>query len=137
MPAPNLVAAGNIYPSRFVKSYASGDNAVVQAGANEAICGISNEAGRSAPIPEVSTNYAAISGDALQVYGLGDTCLLELGDTVTRGNLLKGDADGKGVPIASSGTTLQQYGARALKSGVVGEKVLVQIVQGSVYPALS
>ena len=137
MTQPNLVAGGNIAPSRFIKLSTSADNTALQAGANEEVFGISSEAGREPPLPSVSTMYAAQSGDAFNHYSEGDTCLLEYGDDVTAGAYLKADTDGKGVPIASTGTTLQIYGARALQSGAAGTKGRVQVQRGKIRPALT
>lgn len=139
MPAtsPNVMAYGNIRPSRFCKPDTDHDHGALEADANERVFGISMEGSREAPIPSVSTIYAAQSGDSFKMYGDGEECLLELGGTVGYGDLLKSDADGKGVAIATSGTTLQHYGARALTDGASGELIRVQIILGEVYPALA
>ncbi len=139
MPTPNYTVGGNVNPSRFVKRTTDANNEVVEADANEAVVGVSGEAGRSAPIPEVTTNYAGIDGDkSMKVYGDGDTCMLEYGDTVVAGDYLKSDADGKGVPIATTGATAQHIGAQALSAGAAGDKRLVLVhIQTKVYPALS
>ena len=47
--------------------------------------------------------------------------------TVTRDGWIKSDADGKGVAAATTGTTVQQIGARALQSGISGQKILVYV----------
>lgn len=138
MPAtpPNYVAVGQIRPSRFVTLV--DDFAVEEADANEIICGIAMEGTRTAPISDVvTTNIAAESGDSLQVYGDGEECLLECGDTVVAGNRLKSDADGKGVPMATTGTTIQHYGAQALQDGAASELIRVFIRIGSERPALA
>ncbi len=138
MPAPNFIAGGDIRPSRFVKQSTSADHTVLEADANEAIIGIASEAGREPPLPSVSTILAASSGDNVLVYTEGDTCLLELGGTVAAGDNLKSDADGKGVAIATTGTTAQEIGAKALTSGASGEFIRVQVFrQTKVYPALA
>jgi hypothetical protein len=138
MPNPNYVATGNISPSRFVKVDATADNSVVQADANATILGIASEAGREPPLPSVSTIYAAQSGDNIHVYGESEVCLLELGGTVAAGDFLKSDANGKGVVIATTGTTAQEIGAKALTAGASGEFIRVQVVrQTKTYPALS
>jgi hypothetical protein len=124
-PNPSYIAGGTIRPSRFVK-YTANDFEVAEADANEKIAGISQEGTRTAPIPDVSTNEAAQSGETLQVYGDGEDCLLELGGTVVPGDDLKSDADGKGVVIAT-GAALQQIGAVALEGGVSGELIRVQV----------
>jgi hypothetical protein len=127
--SPNFVAQGNIRPSRFVKIDTANDNGVLEADAGERTIGISTEAGNEPPLPSVSTIYAGIDNQPMAVYGLGETCLLELGDTVTRGDRLKSDADGCGVTASSSGNL---FGAIALSSGAVGEKIRVQVQQGAV-----
>lgn len=138
MPSPNYIANGNIAPSRFVKTDSSVDNRVLQCGTNERPSGISQEGGREAPLPAVSTMYAGKAGDPLLVYGEGDTCLLELGGDVAAGDYLKSDTDGKGVAVASSGATAQEVGARALTSGASGNKIRVQVLlRPKFYPALA
>lgn len=129
MPTPNYIARGNIAPSIFVKQDTATDNGVLLAGANSRPVGISSEAGREPPLPSVSTIYAGQNGDPMKVYGLGETCLLTLGDTVVAGDRLKPDASGFGVPASSSGN---HYGALALGSGASGEKIRVQVVLGVV-----
>jgi len=136
MPVSQMVAGGDIRQARFVKLSTAADYTLLEADANERIFGISVDAAQDAPIPSASAN-AAESGDLFQFYGPGDECLLELGGTVTRGGRLKSDADGKGVAVATTGTTSQEYGAEALESGVSGEKIRVRVLLGSFYPALS
>ena len=138
MSAPNFLAGGDIRPSRFVKQDTTADNTVLECDANEAVVGISSEAGREPPLPSVSTIYAGQAGDNMLVYTEGDECLLELGGTVAAGDNLKSDADGKGVAIATTGTTAQEIGAKALTSGASGERIRVQVFrQTKVYPALA
>lgn len=121
--SPHLTASGNIYPSRFVKI--SGSRTAALAGAGDACSGISQVGTNKAPIPGVTSQYAAESGETLQIHGLGAFCLLELGTGgATYGNLLKSDANGKGV-AASSG---DECGAKAMESGSAGEIILVQVI---------
>jgi hypothetical protein len=135
---PRLVAGGNIYPCRFVKMSTVADDRGLQATANDAPIGISYPEGRYAPLEDVvTTNYHAITDDPIGLYGDGEQCLLEIGDDVTRGGRLKSDADGKGVPVLTTGTTIQQYGAIALESGSSGEKIRVFVLLGSERPALT
>lgn len=135
-PQPQLVASGNINACRFVKQ--DGDFRGAEANANERVIGISKEGSKYPPLSDlVTTNYHAILGDPIGLNGEGDECLLELGGTVTAGDLLKSDNDGKGVAIATTGTTMQNYGARALQGGGSGEKIRVQVKLGEVYPALT
>lgn len=132
---PSYLAGGTIRPSRFVKITAA--HTVSESDANEASVGVSQEGGNQPPLSDlVSTINAAVSGETLKVYGLGDECLLELGDTVTAGQYLKSDADGKGVPVATTGTTLQLAGALALDAGAAGDLLRVQVLQYPIRPAI-
>lgn len=134
---PNFVAGGDIRICRFVKQSTSADYTVLEADANEQTIGISQEGTNDAPTSGASS-LAAASGDPVAVYGLGDVCLLTIGSGgVTRGGRLKSDADGKGVAVATTGTTIQQIGARALESAAENELCRVQIVQYSERPALT
>ncbi|QDU97528.1 hypothetical protein [Lignipirellula cremea] len=134
--SPCYVAKGDIVPMRFVKVH-SADFSVVQATANAAVRGVSQEGSRTAPTPDVSTLLAASSGETLLVYGETEDCLLEIADDVSPGDKLKSDANGKGVPIATTGTTLQQIGAVALEGGASGDRIRVQVSLGSERPALA
>jgi hypothetical protein len=75
-----------------------------------------------------SSVFAATLGLGVPYWGEHDECLLELGGTVTQGDLLKSDADGKGV-VGTPGT--DKCGARALQSGVAGEKIRVVVYDSS------
>lgn len=133
-----VFAGGDINPCRFVKASTAADNTVLEADANERVIGISGEGAQDAPIPGAST-LAAASGEQLQIINTPEhRCLLELGSGgATRGDLLKSDADGKGVAIATSGTTIQHYGAIALQAGSAGDKIFVLFRPGETRPALS
>lgn len=124
-----LVSAGNIAPHRFVKQSTAADNKCAQCGANDIPVGISQRGTRNAPLTGWDDGYAAIAGESLQIYGLKETCMLELGGTVTRGARLKSDADGKGV-TASQGSG-DNYGAIAGQSGTAGTLIEVQVQIGT------
>ena len=136
---PTLVAGGTIRTSRFVKLSSAADNTALEADANEEAIGVSYEGSNYPPLSDlVSTDNAAVEGQEFRVYGPGDVCQIVAGDAVTRGQKLKSDADGRGVPIATSGTTLQRYGGFALESAAAaGERIRFMVLPGSVYPALS
>jgi hypothetical protein len=124
----NFIADGNINPSTFVtQTGTSADNRVLAATANQKICGVAQEWTKAAPLSGAS-GIAAAAGDQITVYGQGDQCLLTYGATVTRGSLLKSDANGNAVVV--TGTTVQNYGARALESGVAGDLHQVQVLLG-------
>lgn len=117
-------ASGNISPSRFVTL--SGNKTVAQAGDNQEIIGVAQEGSNRAPLQDyVSTVYAAQAGEQLEVYSVGELCLVEAGGAITAGQLLKSDSQGRAVPVATTGTVIQNYGAVALESATAaGEKIL-------------
>ncbi len=130
-------ASGNIRPSRFV--VLSGARQVAQAGANQEILGVAQEGSNRAPLQDLVTDvYAAQAGESLLVYSTGEMCLVEAGDEIAAGNLLKSDAQGRAVPIDTSATTIQNYGAVALDAAAgAGEKILVLVTPlQKVRPAL-
>lgn len=133
-----LVARGNIVPSRFVRLDGSGECGCVQAGDNTDLIGVA-QAGTNRPQVTglVEAQYAAQAGQQVQVAGLGSICLVEAGAAITPGQYLKSDAQGRAVPIATSGTTIQNYGAIALQGGSAGEMIRVQVLIGKVRPALT
>ena len=142
MPAnpSHFVAGGNINPCRFVKRDVSADHQVLEADANEMVEGIAGESSRLPPLEGyVTNNYHAIAGEACRVHPANETdVLLEMAATCTAGLRLKSDADGKGTPIATTGTTIQHFGAIAEEAcTVIGQKIKVRVVIGSERPALS
>ena len=124
-------AGGTIRVSRFVKI--TGNSTVSEADAANRAVGISQAGGRTPPIPDVTTDpvEAAQSGEQLQVFQLGEECLLSIGSGgCTAGDALKADADGAGLTCASGSDTW--YGAIALETASAGELALVQVVIGNV-----
>lgn len=103
---PAFRAGGTIYPSRFVVISSGADFTVTQAVAASQPFGISQDGSKLAPGVQALTAsdlYAAQSGDPIQVYGIGDVCLLEVGTAadITAGTRLSPDADGKGIANAT------------------------------------
>lgn len=132
----NYLASGTIRPARFIT--VSEDFNAAESNANDRIAGVSMDASNKAPIPEVTTNNAAEVGEHFRSFGIGDLCLLEVGAAVAFDDRLKADADGKGVPIATTGTTIQHIGARAVQAAAAsGEKIQVEVLIYSERPALS
>jgi hypothetical protein len=121
---PRFTSSGNINPSRFV--VISGDNTVAQAGAGARTIGICQEGQKKPPLPGETNVYAAEQYDPIEVFGIGQEVLLELGGTVTANDPIKPDANGKGVQ--ASGTDL--YGAVAKTGGASGEKIMVIVERG-------
>lgn len=135
---PNLLAGGTIAPHRFVMLDTSNDRYALQATANAKIIGICAGQTNQAPLSDlVTTANHATSGQQVRLYGEGDETLLEAGGTITTGDRLKADSDGKGVAIATTGTAIQYIGAHALEDASSGELTPVQISIYSERPALA
>lgn len=121
-------ASGTIRVSRFVN--VSGNSTVAEATTGDAFpVGISQAGGRTPPIPDVTTTpvESAQSGENVQVFTVGEECLIRAGASFAAGQLLMPDADGDGI----AHTTNKYYGAIALEAaGGAGELVLVQVLQG-------
>lgn len=134
-----FMAAGNIYPSRFVKIYSA--NKVTQASTNEETEGISQEGTNYPPITDsriTVAGYAAVSGEAIRVYQDGEVCTIEAGGSFSAGGLLKSDSNGKAVAVATSGTTIQYFGAEALDDSTgTGQLVRVKVRRGHIRPAVT
>ena len=134
---PQLVAVGNINPCRFVKLDTTEDNSAAEADANEVVIGISEEGTEAAPIPSQTTQYHASDGTPVGLYSSGDMCLLKAGSGGwAAGGRLKSDADGQGVAIATTGTTVQNIGAIGLEACAEGSLGRVQVRFESHRPAL-
>lgn len=120
----SYTAGGTVAPSRFVKA-GSADFEVIQATSGAAMLfGITEQV-----VGAGGANAAA--GDRVDVIK-GDMAYLELGDTVTRGQLLTSDSIGRGVPVTIVAGTPVYYGAMAEISGVVGDIIPVTVVCGVV-----
>jgi hypothetical protein len=131
MSAKAMYANGTIRVSRFVKVDTTRNNAVVEGTANAAIRGISQEGGRVAPIPSVTTDpvQAAIAGENINVYTSGEDCLLRIGSGgCTAGDYLESDADGDGVTVAATAASVRNVGAQALETAVEGELCKVEVL---------
>lgn len=136
-------ANGTIRRARFCKIDASDNNSVLEADANERTIGISQIGGRETPLPSVNADpaEAANSGDNVMVHGINSgrqDISLEIGSGgCTAGDLLKSDADGKGIKSATTGTTVQWIGAIALETASDGELAKVEPVMFAFRPALT
>lgn len=129
MPDANIsyAASGAIAPCRFVRQ-GGADFTASQAVAGSVLLGISQEGSQSAPgLTGVTTFPAAEDGIFLKVYGDDDSAMLDIGATVSGGNLLKSDANGMGIPVT---TNNDFYGARALESCVSGGRCRVRTMLG-------
>jgi len=110
-------AGAEVNGYRFVKPGAA-DNAVLQAAAN------------SDGIIGVSGSLVAAAAQPIDIAHTGLAKLL-LGGTVTRGDKLTSDANGKGVELSDTilASAAAHCGAIALQSGVVGDIIDVLVVQ--------
>lgn len=116
-------AGGTVNPRRFIKMGASDGYAIQANGSAATIIGISEQ------VVGVSTNNVAAAEDTFDVIK-GDQALLELGDTVARGQYLTADANGMGIPAVIVAGTPLYVGAYAEESGVAGDFILVTLHPG-------
>lgn len=123
----SFIANGDVFPSRFVKMDTV-DGKVVQCGAGDSPYGISQKGTRRSPYIDTSAK-AAIAGEPIEVYQLGERCLLELAGTVLPQAKLKSDANGKGL---STVTDKDAYGAIASFNGISGQKIEVLVEFGTI-----
>lgn len=136
--SPQFIASGSIYPMRFIMQDTTAPHKCTQASANAQLIGITGVGTNYAPLSGLSiAGYHAESGQPVECHGLGDILLLEAGGTITNGDRLKSDSVGRGVAIATTGTTIQNVGARALQAATAsGQMILVQVIIESIRPAL-
>ena len=130
------VAGGNIYPCRFITQSAEAPFTVTQAtAAATIIVGIAAEGTTVVPIDgytDATSVYAATPGLPVPYWGEHDECLLEVAETVSPGDLLSPDADGKGVVSSTAGAPI---GARALEPATAaGQKIRVAVEFKRVVP---
>lgn len=107
----NTIAEAAIEANIFVKIGAT-DSKVIPATAGDKILGIAE--------------IAAAIATAIGITHQGQP-KLKLGGSVTRGERLKSDGSGYGVPVASN---FDEYGAVALNSGVSGDVISVLLEKG-------
>ena len=111
--SPNFLANGAISTSVFVEVDASSNNRCIQATAGAFCIGISQEGSQLAPIPGASSLAATAADQEIQVYGLGEVCLLNATSAGwTAGDRLKADSSGFGVTASAS----DYFGAVALET---------------------
>lgn len=128
--AQSWIAGGTIQPSVFVKVSTSADNTVLQATAGSSshgdqVIGISQAGSYDPPGFIGSATDAARAGLPIEVFALGDVCLLLSSAGWTAGDYLKSDANGNGI---TSSTTGDNIGAQALSTVLTGAYGRVQIL---------
>ena len=125
-------ASADIRPSRFVKR--SGAYTAAECGAGEVMVGVSAEGSNYPPIGS-QAELAAANGDPVSIIWVGDgqqddrPILLTIGGSVTQGDRLKSDSQGRGVAATTNNDV---YGAIALQSGSSGESIQVRVLFGYV-----
>lgn len=123
-----FIADATIGTCRFVKMTAGKTGRVTQCGAGDKIFGIS-QMGIRRDLYIDSNGNAANANEPIGVFDDTDETLLELGGTVSAGDRLKSDANGKGV---ATNTNLDEYGATAIWSGVAGDQIRVKVGRGQI-----
>lgn len=127
--SPNLIAGGTIQPSRFVSVSTTHDNTALQTSiTQQPIIGISQVGPRDAPGLSGSGTQAADAGNPIEIFGVGDICLLQAAGSggFTCGSWLTNDAVGQGRAATIGGT--QYVGAMALETTTAGLFGRVQVV---------
>jgi|19_taG_2_1085344.scaffolds.fasta_scaffold20569_2 hypothetical protein len=112
---PNLEAGGDIRPYRIIKVSTAADNQCLESDANELSIGV--VAGSTRQFD--SANHAE-DGDHVTLQ-MGSIVNVECGGSITRGNSIESDADGKAVAETASGTLNRHTCGIALESGASGE----------------
>ena len=132
---PAYRAGGKIYPSKFVALSTGADYTVTQANASSMPLGISQDGSKLTPGVQALTAadlYAADTGDPVQVYGIGDVCLLEVGQAadLTAGVLVSPDANGAAVLTTTGkwvGAITLEAASKSVNGGVTN-LVTVQVL---------
>ncbi len=124
---PNIqvTAGGNIVPSRVVCISTAADNQVLQSAAStSANIGIAQKGTRRAPGTGDNDGNAAISGETVQVWGPSCVGIGELGGTVTSGDLVTADTNGRLVTTTTTAARIVGY---AMQSGAQYDLVSILV----------
>lgn len=114
----SYTAEGAISPCRIVKPGAADYGVLAAAAVGDKLIGVT--------VPTITV----ATGDSVDVIhdGIAD---VQLGGTVTRGDLLTSDANGQGVTAAPAAGTNNRVIGSALVSGVSGDIIPVLLSPGS------
>lgn len=124
------VANADINCARFVKLISGTKYRVAQAAANEQVVGVSTQNQRAATIigTLAATGLAASVGESLDIELMGSLAWVEVGSAVVEGEWVKSDANGRAVPIATSGATKQMVAGLCLVGAAnANELALIQL----------
>jgi hypothetical protein len=129
---PALIASGTIAPYRFVASLTTGtatdDDKGFQASADtDAILGVTDA---STNAFNSSTVHAA-AGDPITLQG-GNVVLVEVGTSITHGQVVETDANGKAQPATTTAGTRRYHGYVALQTGGAGAIIRIARIGGFV-----
>ena len=114
---PNYVAGEDLYPKRIVVRATDEGNAVNMGdNGTYAPVGVTHNGTREAPIPSVTTAYAALSGEPVRVHGLGDVCEVEAGEALTDGCEVMSGTNGVAM-VATAGNYVAGVCQKAVDSG--------------------
>ena len=78
----------------------------------------------------ITMSAATAALQAIEIALPGGGAKITIAGTVTRGEYIKTDANGKGVACSADGDF---YGARAMASGVTGDIIPVEVMVGYFY----
>lgn len=119
------VAGEDIAPRLIVRQDTASPRQILKATLGHYPVGVSVEGGIYAPIPEVSSQLAALSGGQCRVYGPGEECEIEVGSVaITIGDFIAPDANSKAQPGVHNFPVL----GIALDNGPASKKVRCRIM---------
>ncbi len=125
-----LIAEGSISPRRIVEK-GTGDFGCLQSDATPGSppLGISSEATRRGANSGLeNAEYAAITGEELLVYQLGELALLDAGAAVSAFDWVKPDANGRGITATTGNHCVGQAVQAATASN---QQILVKVQPGT------
>lgn len=125
----SYVANGNVTVSAIVKFDSTAPfRVILAAAATDAMFGVSSESVDKAPIPQdTSTQYAAIAGEDLKVYELGDRCSLTTGTGgFTAGDAITSDGSGNGITTTTDKNLYVGRAVDTMTTAAVLAQILVQ-----------
>lgn len=126
----SFVTNGNVTPCRFVKLDTTKTGGYcLQAGSGDRPIGVAQPGTRQPPMAGLDDGFAGVAGvNEIIVFTETDVCAVEIAASVTAGDYLKPDTNGRAVTASSDG---DQYGAIALQSGTaLGQLVRCKIATG-------
>lgn len=139
-------SSATVYPHRFVSidptnspAGSGGFKVIEDIVVAQPIVGVSQDGTNSFPMGTndlgvTASTAAGVTGQQIQVFGVGEECLIELGGTVAPGDLLKANAttDGKAIAVVAVNvlSTPQYYGGQAIQGGAAGELIRMLVSPG-------